>query len=149
MVGVAVPVSTFAPVSAATVALAGERSSSAGVASCRSDPLSITPMRWARAVASSHACVTRSVGRPSWCELVAELVADLAAGERVERREWLVEEQHPRLSSERPGQRDALALTAGERSGARSGEMVDAEPLEQVGAGYGATAKRTLAVTLR
>ena len=42
-------------------------------------------------------------------DLVAQLLADLG----VERRERLVEQQHPRRDGERPGEGDALLLTAG------------------------------------
>ena len=47
-------------------------------------------------------------------EEVGELVADLPAGDRVERAERLVEQQHARVAGERARERDALALAAGQ-----------------------------------
>ena len=42
----------------------------------------------------------------------ADLLAQLQAHLGVERGQRLVEQQHPRLDGERPGQRDTLLLTA-------------------------------------
>ena len=92
----------------------------------------MTPIRWASAVASSNACVTSSVGSSKLGEDVAELVADLAAGDRVERAERLVEQQHARVAGERAGERDPLALAARELRRPGVGEVRDPEALEQV-----------------
>ena len=67
-------------------------------------------------------------------EDVGELVAHLPAGDRVERAERLVEQQHARVACERARERDALALAAGELPGTGGGEVPDPESLEQVGA---------------
>ena len=51
-------------------------------------------------------------GEAKLVEEVAELVADLSAGDRVKRAERLVEQQHSGVARERAGERDALTLTA-------------------------------------
>ena len=51
---------------------------------------------------------------PSPREQVVELGADVGLRVRVERGERLVEEQHVRVARERAGERDPLALAAGE-----------------------------------
>ena len=84
-------------------------------------------------------CILEGVGdeqgrQAEPAELVAELVADLAAGDRVEGGEWLVEQEHARVAGQGPGQGDALALAAGELAGPRAAEVGDPEPVEQVGA---------------
>src|SRR6266851_2703984 len=63
-------------------------------------------------------------------EARAEKLAHLHPRDRIERGERLVEEQRVGLGRERPGHRDALALTAGERSGGPAGQMRDLERLE-------------------
>ena len=68
------------------------------------------------------------------CQLaqqLGELVPHLGLRMRVQRREWLVEEEHRRLVCQRPRQRDALALAARELGRARGGEVPDPEPLEE------------------
>src|SRR5581483_6680562 len=51
---------------------------------------------------------------------------------RVERGERLVEEEDAGVARERAGERDALALAAGELSGVGVGEVRDAEALEEL-----------------
>ena len=60
-----------------------------------------------------------------------ELVCHLPASGRVECRERLVEQKQLRVTRERPGQRDPLALAARERTRPRLREMPDPDPLEQ------------------
>ena len=63
-------------------------------------------------------------------EKFLQLGADGALGVGVERGERLVEQDHTGPTCERAGERDALALAAGERSRPCVGEVGDAEPLE-------------------
>ena len=59
-----------------------------------------------------------------------QLAADRDLRVRVERRERLVEQQHAGVARERAGERDALALAAGELGRPRLREVRDPEPLE-------------------
>ena len=63
---------------------------------------------------------------------LAQLAAHLGLRVRVERGERLVEQQHLRVARERAGERDALALAAGELVGLRVRERVDVQALEQL-----------------
>ena len=58
--------------------------------------------------------------------------AQLLAHLRVERAERLVEQQHLRLHRERPRQRHALALSAGQLRRQTVGELLDVHELEQL-----------------
>ena len=58
----------------------------------------------------------------------AQVLADLG----VERAEGLVEQQHLRLDRQRPGQRHALALAAGELRGVAVGEPVELDQVQQL-----------------
>ena len=60
-----------------------------------------------------------------------ELVPHLGLRVRVERRERLVEEEHPRIAGERPRERDPLPLASRELVRMRRREVRDAEALEQ------------------
>ena len=132
--GDALPSITLAPVSAATTALDGAASSSAGGAS------------WMRRPAVDHADAPGERGRvlervgdqqggePEAGEQRAELVPDLAAGDRVQRGERLVEQQHPRLAGERARQRHALTLAARQLGRPRRSQVRDPDALEQIGA---------------
>ena len=73
--------------------------------------------------------------------MAAQGVADMGAGGLVERGERFVEQEEPGAGGQRPGQRDALGLAAGELGGFAVREMADAEPVEPVlgaAAGLGA-----------
>ena len=62
-----------------------------------------------------------------------ELVLQLLAHHRVDRRERLVHEHHRRVGRERPGDADALLLSAGELRGVPVTELGgEADPLEQL-----------------
>ncbi len=70
-----------------------------------------------------------------------QLLLHLAPGERVQRREGLVHQEHLRLHGERPGDGDALLHAAGELVRVAGGEsrepdLVDrgARPLQRLGA---------------
>ena len=65
-------------------------------------------------------------------EQLTQLGADTTARVRVERGQWLVEQEHRRVARERPGERDTLSLATGELLDARLGEMTDAESVEQL-----------------
>ncbi len=70
--------------------------------------------------------------QPQLGQQLGQLCAHDVAGVRVERREWLVEQEHRRVAGERPRQRDPLALAAGEVSRPRLREVRDPETLEQL-----------------
>ena len=71
-------------------------------------------MRSASTIASSTSCVTRiSVGFGVGPQ-IEQVVLQVGAGERVERRERLVEQQHLRPRHQRARDGDALRLSAGE-----------------------------------
>ena len=80
---------------------------------------------------------------------VLQLAADDGAGLGVERRERLVEQQHAGVARQRPGQRDALALAAGQRARALVGQVVDAHPRQQLGRPARAPPKPTFWATVR
>ena len=89
-------------------------------------PSTTTPTRSASAAASSKSCVTRSVGSAVSRRNSCELSAHRRTGARVEGRQRLVEQQHLRLSGERPRERDPLALTSRELRRPHTGEVLDA-----------------------
>ena len=60
-------------------------------------------------------------------DLVAQLLADLG----VQRGQRLVEQQHPRLDRQRPGQRDPLLLAAGELVRVLRAVLGQADQVEQ------------------
>ena len=131
----ATPCTTLAPVSAATVTRRGPaqqllRARPAGRGARRRARRSADPT----ATASSNAWVTSSAGSPSSRSAPASSSRTCTAGDRIERGERLVEQQHLRLARERSRERDALALATGELRRAGVGEVRDAEALEQVGA---------------
>ena len=61
-----------------------------------------------------------------------ELVSHLAPGDRVQRAERLVKQQHSRLSGDGARERGTLALAARELARSCAGEMSDTEALEQI-----------------
>ncbi len=63
---------------------------------------------------------------------VAQPAAEVAPHLGVERAERLVEQQHPGLDGERPGERDPLALAARELRGIALAEAVESHEVEQV-----------------
>ena len=63
---------------------------------------------------------------------LAQPAAQLLAHLGVERAEGLVEQQHPRLDRERAGERDALALAAGELAGIAPGEAAELDEIEEL-----------------
>jgi hypothetical protein len=80
----------------------------------------------ARVVADEH-------GRqPELAQQRRQLVAHEGPRVHVERRERLVEQQHLGAARQRAGQRDPLALAAGERRGPGRRERRDAEALQQL-----------------
>ena len=62
----------------------------------------------------------------------AQPLAQLAPDLRVERAERLVQQQHPRLHRQRPGQRHPLELAAGELRGVALGEAVEPDESQQL-----------------
>ena len=62
----------------------------------------------------------------------AQPVAQLAAHARVQRAERLVQQQHPRLHGQRPGQRHPLALSPAELGGIAVGQAGQVDQLEQL-----------------
>ena len=115
------PSRRLAPVRLATKASAGAETSRCGVSSWTSLPSTMTPTVSASTAASSKSWVTSRVGSASSRKVLAELGPHLVLRVGVERREGLVEEQHARVARERAGERDALALAAGEGVGLRAG----------------------------
>ena len=110
--------------------MAGRRYTSSGRPICSTRPASIT---------------TTAIGQDEGLRLIVghedhrrtqtllkalQLHAHLVAQERVEVRERLVEEQHAGLEDERPGQRHALLLTAGELARVPSSERAEPHQLE-------------------
>ena len=77
----------------------------------------MTATRSATASASSWSCVTKTRRDAELGLDAADLIAQLHAHLRVERRERLVEQQHARAGDERAGERDALLLAARELVG--------------------------------
>ena len=74
-------------------------------------------------------------------EMAAQGVPHVGAGGLVERGERFVEQQQPGPGRQRPGQRDALGLAAGELGGPAVREVPDAEPVQpglRLAAGLGA-----------
>ena len=63
---------------------------------------------------------------------VLDVAVELLAGERIERGEGLVHQQHPRVGRERAGQRDALLHAAGELVHMRMLELLEADELEEM-----------------
>ena len=103
---------TFAPVSAATSRRRGCAAARWRAASCTRRPRSITPIRSASDGGVLERVRDQQRGELEAGEEVTELVANLLAGDRVERAERLVEQQHSWLARERAGERHALALAA-------------------------------------
>ena len=67
---------------------------------------------------------------------VAHQAGDLRLGRRVQRRDGLVADQQPRPGGQRPGDRDALPLAAGELVRVPAGEVArQPDPFQQVGGG--------------
>ena len=64
------------------------------------------------------------------CEVTAQIAAHLDAGRRVERGERLVEQEQARLERERPTERDALSLAAGELRWSQLRELGDPEAFQ-------------------
>ena len=100
------------PTNSATKAVRGRSYSSAGGAICSSRPADMTPTRSPSASASSWSWVTNRVVVPTAIWILPDLLAQLPAHLRVQRREGLVEEEHLRLDRERPGEGDPLLLAA-------------------------------------
>ncbi len=71
-------------------------------------------------------------GKGELGEDAGELLADLPAGDGVERTERLIEQQHARIAGECAGEGDPLALAARELAWLGAGEMLEAEAPEQV-----------------
>ena len=91
------------------------RHTSGGAPAWRTRPPSSSTSRSASANASAWSWVTATTVRPSRANSAAELDDEPLAARAVERAERLVEEEDARRGRQRPGQRDALLLAAGER----------------------------------
>ena len=83
-------------------------------------PLVIITIRSARRRASSTSWVTMRTVAPVLLPERHQLVLQLHAGEGVEKREGLVEEQQPRLQRERPRDADSLLHARRQLAGYRS-----------------------------
>ena len=83
--------------------------------------------------ASSWSWVTNNVVMPSRCCSRADLLAQLQPDLGVQRGQRLVEQQHPRLDGERPGQRDPLLLAAGQLVRVLLGLGGQADQVQQLG----------------
>ena len=75
--------------------------------------------------ASSWSCVTKHARHVHLLVQPPQPAAQLLPHLRVQRPERLVEQQHLRLDREGPGERDALALPAGELGGPALGQHVE------------------------
>jgi hypothetical protein len=75
--------------------------------------------------------VTKIAGDVQFVVQAAQPAAQFLAHLGVERAEGLVEQQHARLDRQRAGQRDALALAAGQLRGEAVGQPVELHEVEQ------------------
>ena len=93
-----------------------------------------TMTRSATRIASGMLWVTMTIVVAGRSQRREQLEVEALAGQRVERAERLVEEQHLRLERERPGERDPLAHPARQlRPGGRPRRRVEADQLGQRG----------------
>jgi hypothetical protein len=99
---------------------------------CSMRPLSITTTRSATPSASSWSWVTKIVVTPISVVQLAQPLAQFLAHLGVERAERLVEQQHARLDRQRAGQRDALALAAGQLAGIAAAQPVELHQIQQL-----------------
>ena len=72
-------------------------------------------------------------GEPVLAAQPVDQVEHLLGVAEVERRRRLVEQEHPRLLGQRPGQHGALLLAAGERGQRPVGQGAEAEAVHDVG----------------
>ena len=119
------------PTSSATRALRGLAKTWAGVPVCRlvagvedHHPVG-QPARFAEVVRDQHH------GRRQRLAQRRQLAVERLPGRRVHGRERLVQQQHPGLARQRPRQRHALLLAAGQLGGAALLQPGQAQPLEQ------------------
>ena len=92
----------------------------------------MTTSRSETSSASSWSWVTNSGGHVHLVVQPAQPVPQLLAHLGVERAERLVQQQHPRLGRQRPGQRHPLPLAAGQLGGQPVGELLQVHQLEQL-----------------
>src|SRR6059058_3945469 len=118
-----------APRKLATYGFAGRRKMSAGSPCCSRRPLSRSKAMSPTRPASAKSCVTcRTVARRSkYHERTSRLTAP-----RIERGEWLIEEEHARPASEGAGQRHELPLAAAQRSHVTIGHELQAEAIDHL-----------------
>ena len=93
----------------------------------------ITTTRSERNTASGIEWVTNTTAAPVSRADPDQLVLHPLAGHLVERAERLVHQQQPRALGQRPGDGDPLLHAAGELVGVGSGEVAQADQLEQLG----------------
>ena len=114
--GCASPASTLAPAKSATKADAGAAASSLGGAALQQPP-AVDDRHLVAELRRVGEVVGDQQGRDGrLAQRGAELARRRGARARVERRQRLVEQQHPRRRRERARERDALALAARERA---------------------------------
>ena len=94
-------------------------------------PSRSTMTRSASATASATSWVIRSVVKPCSRPDALQQAVHLAAGQRVERAERLVEEQDARAADERARERDALTLSARQHGRPVVGAVGEADVLER------------------
>ena len=105
---------------------------SAGAPICSSRPSLMMARRSATSIASSWSWVTKQRGHRDPGVQLAQPGPELLADLGVEGAERLVEQEHPRLDGQGPGQGHALALAAGELGGVAVGQVPDAHQIEQL-----------------
>ena len=121
------------PTNSATNAVAGREYSSAGSATCSSLPVAhdADPVGHGQRLLLVVGDEQGGGAEPllQGADLLAQLQPDLG----VERGQRLVEQQHVRLDRQRPGQRDALLLAAGQLVRVLAGLRGQADHVEQLG----------------
>ena len=112
------------------------RTAAQDITSCGSPSMSLRPKLIAmiRSTTASRAwtmCSIHTIATPpAWISLdLVDELEDLGLGQPAGD---LVEQQHPRLGGQRPGQLEALAVEQGQRAGGDVGLVEHAGPLERV-----------------
>lgn len=72
-------------------------------------------------------------GHPAVPQHSPQVLEDRGPGQHVQGGEGLIQEEHPRLQRQRPGQADPLRLAPRERPGMPPGQVGHAEPLQRLG----------------
>ncbi len=99
--------------------------------------------------ASSWSWVTKIVVMPSFALDLADLLAQRHADLGVERRQRLVEQQQLGLGRQRPGERHALLLAAGELVGIAVAELLQLDERQHLGLTRASISARGMPATLR